>query len=98
MTTPKSESLNADKSKVGLYEKFQVRRSDGTDLPGCKHYGCRYFVLDMTHDEFAKPAIVAYATACKEKFPELAKDLMKWASEDDANIELAEFWNDGEAA
>jgi len=26
-----------DKTKVGIYDKFEVRREDGEDFPGCKH-------------------------------------------------------------
>jgi hypothetical protein len=59
----------------GLYEKFSVERRDGSsNYPG-KHYGCNYFVLDLKHDEFAIPALEAYALACSEKFPMLALDL-----------------------
>lgn len=60
---------------VGLYRKFDVRRTDGTSEPGGKHENCEYFVLDMIHDKFARPAIAAYAEACKADFPELADDL-----------------------
>lgn len=59
----------------GLYEKFRVTRLDGTDGPGGKHEGCRYFVLDLTHDPFAFPAIRAYARACEATLPVLAADL-----------------------
>jgi hypothetical protein len=50
----------------GLYEKFIVRRTDGTDLVGGKHHGCQYFVLDLTHDPHAIPALCAYAQAAGE--------------------------------
>lgn len=59
----------------GLYEKFQVRRTDGASEPGCKHEGCEYFVLDLTHDDYALPALMAYRKACRHKFPQLADDL-----------------------
>lgn len=59
----------------GLYEKFKVSRTDGSSKPGRKHDGCEYFVLDLTHDEFALPSLIAYARACRKKFPLLAKDL-----------------------
>jgi|GEM_PF-3065583 len=59
----------------GLYQKFNVSRTDGTDAPAGKHHGCDYFVLDLTHDPFAIPAIAAYAAACEAKHPELAADL-----------------------
>lgn len=58
-----------------IYEKFQVKRTDGTDAPGLKHAGCEYFVLDLTHDEFAPKAIVAYAEACQQTHPILASSL-----------------------
>lgn len=59
----------------GLYHKFKVERTDGSHLPGGKHHDCSYFVLDMTHDKFVKPALLAYADACAEEYPELAADL-----------------------
>jgi hypothetical protein len=61
--------------KRGLYQKFEVKRTDGKSEPGGKHEGCRYFVLDLTHDEFARVAVEAYAKACREKYPLLADDL-----------------------
>jgi hypothetical protein len=64
-----------DKRKMGLYEKFIVRRTDGRDAPGCKHERCRYFVLDITHDPFAIPALYAYCLACLGKYPQLADDI-----------------------
>lgn len=60
----------------GLYEKFEVTRKDGQSQPGEKHNDCEYFVLDLTHDEFAGPALVAYAQACAEKYPKLSTDLL----------------------
>lgn len=59
----------------GLYDKFTVRRKDGSSCAGGKHEHCRYFVLDLTHDPFAVPAITAYAMACRHKFPQLSFDL-----------------------
>jgi hypothetical protein len=56
----------------GLYHKYDVVRADGRQH---LHEGCDYFVLDLTHDEFARGAIKAYADACEEKFPALAQDL-----------------------
>lgn len=67
-----------DKTK-GLYEKFEVRRKDGTDAPGGKHHGCEYFVLDMTHDKHAINALLTYASSCEAEYPELAEDLRKKA-------------------
>ena len=59
----------------GMYGKFSVTRTDGTDEEGGKHHGCTYFVLDVTHDKFAAAALLAYARACKEERPTLARDL-----------------------
>lgn len=61
----------------GLYKKFVVDRYDGSGEPGGKHAGCEYFVLDLTHDPFAWPALAAYAEACEAEYPLLAADLQK---------------------
>jgi len=66
----------------GLYHKFIVRRVDGRDNKGEKHFGCKYFVLDLTHDKYAIPAILAYAKVCQKEFPLLSRDL-KGISEGD---------------
>lgn len=66
-----------DRTKQGIIDKFRVFRTDGTDAPGCKHDGCWYWVLDLTHDEFAGEAILAYADACKDKYPQLADELRR---------------------
>ena len=59
----------------GLYRKFTVARTDGTDAAGSKHYGCQYFCLDLNHDPYAMPAIKAYAEFCRQEYPLLAADL-----------------------
>ncbi len=59
----------------GLFQKFEVRRVDDSDSPGGKHFGCRYFVIDMDHDEFAPNALRHYAQDCKATHPTLAADL-----------------------
>lgn len=59
----------------GLFHKFRVQRIDGSDRIGGKHYGCRYFVLDLTHDEHAPVAMRAYAAACRVTHPQLARDI-----------------------
>jgi len=64
-----------DGTNKGIYEKYIVLRSNGSSGPGGKHEKCRYFVLDLIHDEFSRPAIDAYKASCREKFPELADDL-----------------------
>lgn len=63
-----------DKSK-GLYNKFTVTRNDGKSETGQKHDSCEYFVLDLTHDEFAIHALCAYQSACRGKYPLLSGDL-----------------------
>jgi hypothetical protein len=61
-----------------MYDKFIVQRIDCTDLPGGKHEGCEYFVLDMTHDPHAIPALRAYAMSCQEDgYGLLADDILK---------------------
>jgi len=66
----------SDKQK-GLYGKFNVARTDGKSAPGQKHENCEYFVLDITHDPFAIPALQAYATACAKEYPALFIDLLE---------------------
>ena len=67
--------------RQGLFRKFDVRRVDGSDQPGGKHHGCRYFVLDVDHDPRAHAALTAYAAACESSHPKLAADLRsKWGA------------------
>lgn len=68
-----------DKTR-GLYPegKFVVLRKDGTDAPNGKHDGCQYFVLDVTHDQHAVPALRAYAESARnDGYELLADDLEK---------------------
>ena len=59
-----------------IYDKFIVERTDGQSGPGRKHDGCRYFVLDLTHDSAASAAALAcYAEAIEATYPTLAADL-----------------------
>lgn len=67
-------NLSIHKSK-GLYQKYIVKRTDGSHRKGKKHEGCTYFVLDTVHDKFATTALLAYADACEAEFPELARDI-----------------------
>ena len=64
-----------DKTKIGIYNKFIVTRTDGKSEAGQKHDGCDYFVLDMTHDPHAIAALAAYADSCEAEYPQLARDL-----------------------
>ncbi len=59
----------------GIYDKFQVKRTDGRSEPGEKHYQCEYFVLDLKHDRYAGAALRAYAIVCKKEYPTLSHDL-----------------------
>ena len=64
------------KKQPGMCGKFNVTRIDGKDAPGEKHHGCDYFVLDLTHDPHAIPAILAYADSCeKDGYQVLADEL-----------------------
>ena len=65
-----------NKRNKGLYQKFQIiQRTDGQSEPGKKHFGCDYFVLDLTHDPHAREAVLAYANSCASDYPMLARDL-----------------------
>ena len=59
----------------GIHRKYSVTRTDGSSAPGGKHERCAYFVLDLEHDEFAVPALKAYAKACRKTHPDLAFDI-----------------------
>ena len=67
-----------DKTR-GLYQKFVVTRTDGKSAPGEKHDGCEYFVLDVSCDPHAIPALLAYAESCEAEYPLLAADVRKKA-------------------
>lgn len=64
-----------DDKEQGLYHKFEVARTDGSSGPGGKHEQCYYFVLDVDHDPYARPALLAYADACEDEYPMLSSDL-----------------------
>lgn len=78
--------------KQGVYHKYKVRRTDGRDGPCEKHENCGYFVLDLSHDPFAEPALRAYAAACRGEFPLLADDL-EVTADAVAEISLSETEN-----
>ena len=58
--------------KRGLYQKYQVTRLHD---PSGKHRECEFYVLDLIHDGYARAALLAYAAACEDEFPKLARDL-----------------------
>lgn len=64
-----------DQRTQGLYSKFNVSRGDGRDGPGGDREGAEYFVLDLTHDPFAIPALQTYIEQCQREYPYLARDL-----------------------
>ena len=59
----------------GFYAKYNIERTDGKSQPGEKHHDCDLFVLDLTHDPHAVPALRAYANSCERDYPDLARDL-----------------------
>lgn len=65
----------------GLYNKYIVRRADGSFETVDKHEHCNYFVLDIRHDKHAAAALRAYADSCEVEFPALAADLRIQAQE-----------------
>jgi hypothetical protein len=60
----------------GLFHKYNVTRTDGSDKPGHKHADCECFVLDVEHDPHAKAALAAYAESIAATHPALAKDMV----------------------
>jgi hypothetical protein len=65
----------------GLYRKYDITRTDGRSAAGEKHYLCDYFVLDLKHDPYARKALLAYAEACRSRYPILSSDLFDKADE-----------------
>jgi hypothetical protein len=55
----------SDKTR-GLYDKFLVERTDGSSAAGKKHDGCKYFVLDLTHDPHALAGLRGYTRSLSE--------------------------------
>lgn len=66
---------NHPNAPFGLIDQYAVRRLDGSSEPGGKHHGCEYFVLDVNHDPYAIPALIAYANAVEATHPVLAADV-----------------------
>lgn len=58
-----------------LGDKYVVARKDGTDGPGGRHDGCDYFVLDLTHDPYARDALFTYAQSCRQELPQRAASI-----------------------
>ena len=70
----------SDKER-GIYQKYNVTRTDGSSGPGGKHEHCHYWVLDLIHDKHAAPALRAYAESCEKEYPVLAYELRVIAEE-----------------
>jgi len=66
----------SDKTAGITPNKFKVTRLDNRHSKGEKHHDCVYYVLDLVHDEYAIPALIAYARACTAKYPFLASDIL----------------------
>jgi hypothetical protein len=75
-----------DKRRKGIYKKFFVERTDGSSGNGGKHEHCQYFVLDVTHDPFAIPALKAYADACAEEYPVLSVELKELSARQEIKV------------
>lgn len=67
-----------------IFPKYHVSRADAAEFDiNSKHYGgCRYFVLDIDHDPYARPAIAAYAAHCVDTHPQLAQSLWDLIQDD----------------
>lgn len=83
--------MTFDKHTAGRFEKFKgIERTDGQSAPGQKHHGCDYFVLDLTHDPHAMPAIKAYAASCRADYPQLAADLDPFGTAEAVSVAAAQ--------
>lgn len=82
-----NQDLTRPKQEQGVFQKYRVERVDYTDMPGMKHANCFHFVLDITHDPFARLAALRYAAACQGEYPRLAQDLIERVSEAEKEAE-----------
>lgn len=76
MTFPERDTTKPAEQQ-GLFNKFNITRTDGKSSPGEKHENCSYFVVDLDHDKNAQVVCRAYAAACGSTHPELAVDLRR---------------------
>lgn len=65
-------SQQSSYTEGGLYQKFQVSRTDGKALPA----GAEYYVLNPVHDPHARVALDFYARSVEEENPALAADVL----------------------
>lgn len=92
----KERDTSKPAEQQGIFRKFQVSRVDGSDVVGGKHFGCRYFVLDMDHDAHAPAALRAYADSCASTHPELAADLRREFGEAERTTSPVSQMTDGQ--
>ena len=64
-------------TEKGLQQKYEIKRTDGSDNPGGEHEDCFLFVLDITHDPSAREAVEFYARTVQDTRPKLSADLYK---------------------
>jgi hypothetical protein len=69
------DSERLTKREMGIYDKYFVMRGDLQDMRGGRHFGCKHFVIDISHDPFAKETLLRYAELCEKEYPNLARDL-----------------------
>lgn len=64
-------------TEQGLYEKYRVYRTDGLDNVGGPRADDKYFVLNLTRDPHAKPAMAAYAASVNPTHAILSTDMIR---------------------
>jgi hypothetical protein len=91
MSLPDFDSTKP-KTEQGIYRKYHVSRVDGSDQPGGKHESSDYFVLDLTHDHYARAAAMVYAMLCRDEFPALAAELAEKGQELQLSMTMADLF------
>lgn len=74
---PDTQPIDPVKTR-GLHRKFKVERVDPEAQE--RHKDCATFVLEPKHDLAARNALITYAEACGNDYPELAADLRNWVA------------------
>jgi hypothetical protein len=80
--------------EAGLHPKYHVAKVFDPDH---KHDDCFYFVLDLTHDEVAQSAALAYSDLIARTNPVLASDLRR-AVHEARKVAQPHLTDDGEAS
>lgn len=90
------DSENVPDEERGLYPKYRalkiVSEIDTEGIQNLEEVTAPFFLIKFD-DEFAHEALLAYASACEEKYPQLAYDLRKKLLLDDARQILSEQEN-----